>query len=166
MSSTGHAAPGRLAFHDALDFVELDPSHSGNAKGGSTKHYMSTRPAWVTGGDLPFDREDYGPGQLVPFNGTATYGGHVYAQAGLVAARCFEDSQAKAIEEEPYKPHKKYGVHVSKAYLIARHGVFGLDRLLTLTNRLSMATSQRLVLQTDLLSTRHRFWLPILASTT
>jgi len=112
----GHAPPGRLAFHDALDFVELDPSHSGNVEGGSTKRYMSTRPAWVTGGDLPFDRKDYGPGQLVSFNGTSTYGGHVYAQAGLVAARCFEDSQTKEAEEKPYKPRKNYGLHTVHGY--------------------------------------------------
>ncbi|KAH7035644.1 acyl-CoA thioesterase II [Microdochium trichocladiopsis] len=104
---------GRLAFHDALDFVELGPAHGRTANEGSTKRYMSVRPAWITGADLPFDRKDYGPGRPVPFNGTATYGGHVYAQSGLVAAKCFEESQARSDEDAP---KKQYGIHTVHGY--------------------------------------------------
>ncbi|KXJ95256.1 thioesterase-like superfamily-domain-containing protein [Microdochium bolleyi] len=98
-----------------MDFVELGPATAsgGSIVSASIKRYMSTRPAWVTGGDLPFQREDYGPGRPVPFTGTATYGGHVYAQSGLVAAKCFADSQAAAADKAS---QKQYGIHTIHGY--------------------------------------------------
>ncbi|SPO03107.1 uncharacterized protein DNG_05789 [Cephalotrichum gorgonifer] len=67
----------RLTLNDSLELIPI-------SLGPDTSVYMSTRAAWVPGGDLPWGDL---PGDLpLPLH-TATYGAHVYAMAGAAVLR-------------------------------------------------------------------------------
>ncbi|RDA88170.1 hypothetical protein CP532_6834 [Ophiocordyceps camponoti-leonardi (nom. inval.)] len=80
--------PRRLGFQEAMAMTAL-PSASGS----SARRFVSRRPAWKPGNELPWDSLFKNlDGPPVPRHSSAgAYGGHVYAQAPLAAARVVED---------------------------------------------------------------------------
>lgn len=63
--------------------------------------YISHSPAWKLGEDLPYDPSSLGPG---------AFGGVVYAQAALSAAREIELEERR---DDPTRERRKMGIHVS-----------------------------------------------------
>lgn len=66
----------RLSLQESLELIQID------TPGTDTFRYMSTRPAWIPGSDLPWDQTPVGA--MVH---TATYGAHVYAMAAAAVLR-------------------------------------------------------------------------------
>jgi hypothetical protein len=74
------------------------------------KRFISHTPAWKPGQELPWAKvraNAYKKGDMVDFP-PAAYGGHVYAQAPLAAARAVEED-----EETGSNGNSKPGIHVS-----------------------------------------------------
>lgn len=98
----------RMAFQEAMAMTPLPPA-------AGVKSFISRQPAWKPGAQLPWDalfRNLDGP--RPSFIGAGAYGGHVYAQAALAAARVVEDEDGAKVESGG-----KLGIHVSKARLSA-----------------------------------------------
>ncbi|KAL7810624.1 Thioesterase/thiol ester dehydrase-isomerase [Trichoderma gracile] len=95
----------RLGFLEAMEMSRLPDD--GNSS--DTYRFMSHRPAWQPGAELPWDRVDV-PKEAMSFYNSKAYGGHVYIQAPLAAARIVE-----AEEEAANKTHNtdggKFGIH-------------------------------------------------------
>lgn len=66
----------RLSLQESLELIRID------TPGDDVSRYMSTRPAWIPGGDLPWDQTPVGS-----MMHTATYGAHVYAMAAAAVLR-------------------------------------------------------------------------------
>ncbi|KAH0490789.1 hypothetical protein TgHK011_002241 [Trichoderma gracile] len=95
----------RLGFLEAMEMSRLpDDSNSSD-----TYRFMSHRPAWQPGAELPWDRVDV-PKEAMSFYNSKAYGGHVYIQAPLAAARIVE-----AEEEAANNTHDtnggRFGIH-------------------------------------------------------
>lgn len=72
----------------------------------SVQRYMSRRPAWKPGNELPWGKIKRDPTKPRNF-GPGAFGGHVYAQAPLAAARVVEK------EDESAAAKGKLTIHVS-----------------------------------------------------
>ncbi len=95
---------GRLTYQEAMSLISLpDKVASG---GDVTRRYMSRRSAWIPGVDFVPLAMELGTGVFKP---TATYGGHVYSQAGLAASLSFRAAQKAAANGGQ---DKKFGIHV------------------------------------------------------
>lgn len=66
----------RLSLQESLELIRIDTT------GDDVSRYMSTRPAWVPGSDLPWDQTPVGTAVH-----SATYGAHVYAMAAAAVLR-------------------------------------------------------------------------------
>ncbi|KAF4977942.1 hypothetical protein FZEAL_5590 [Fusarium zealandicum] len=73
----------RLSFQEALELIKLPDKTNASQ---TVKRFMSRQPAWVPGQDLPEECL----GLIGPKSTRGSYGGVVYAQASLAAARIVE----------------------------------------------------------------------------
>ncbi|PTB66163.1 Thioesterase/thiol ester dehydrase-isomerase [Trichoderma citrinoviride] len=99
--------PQRLGFLEAMEMSRLPSDDSSPA----TQRFMSHRPAWQPGAELPWDRPDVSE-EAASFRNFKAYGGHVYIQAPLAAARIVEAKE----EEEANRTSREYnrgkfGIH-------------------------------------------------------
>ena len=85
----------RKSLSEAFALTRL-PTHSDS----SPARYISHTPAWRLRVDLPYDPSSLGPG---------AFGGVVYAQAALSAAREIELEEART---DPTRERRKMGIHV------------------------------------------------------
>ncbi|PHH75117.1 hypothetical protein CDD82_4594 [Ophiocordyceps australis] len=101
----------RLSFQDALALTEI--SAGADLQGRSVKRFVSRRPAWKPGGELPWDllfKDLKGPKPM--HQGPGVFGGVVYAQAPLAAARAIEaEDIAETGADTDKKPRGKLGIH-------------------------------------------------------
>lgn len=98
----------RNGFDEALKLSRLPDEQDGPKDG--TKRFISRTPAWRPGADLPWKKVNnkaFEKGNMVDFP-PAAFGGHVYAQAPLAAARVVEEE-----EEAGGNGNGKLGIHVS-----------------------------------------------------
>ncbi|PHH72205.1 hypothetical protein CDD80_4683 [Ophiocordyceps camponoti-rufipedis] len=80
-------ADKRPGFGEALALTPMPAS-------GSVRRFASQQPAWKPGGELPWKTVSNDFQQLsLSFSRVGAYGGHVFAQAALAAARTAEDEQ-------------------------------------------------------------------------
>ncbi|TFA97982.1 hypothetical protein CCMA1212_010215 [Trichoderma ghanense] len=100
-ASTSRKHP-RLGFLEAMEMSRLPDD------GSNTHRFMSHQPAWQPGAELPWDGPDV-PQEAKAFYNSKAYGGHVYVQAPLAAARVVE------AEEAANKSHSnngcRFGIH-------------------------------------------------------
>ncbi|KAL6859532.1 thioesterase-like superfamily domain-containing protein [Trichoderma novae-zelandiae] len=97
----------RNDLYEALKLSRLPDKHIASQDG--VKIYMSHTPAWRPGAELPWKSVDENPSQksnMVGFRPGA-FGGHVYAQAPLAAARAVEEDE----EEAGRNGNGKLGIH-------------------------------------------------------
>ncbi|PTB65079.1 Thioesterase/thiol ester dehydrase-isomerase [Trichoderma citrinoviride] len=97
----------RNDLYEALKLSRLPDQH--NASQDGVKRYMSRTPAWRPGGELPIKWASdklSGKGNILDFPPGA-FGGHVYAQAPLAAARAVEEDE----EETGSNGNGKLGIH-------------------------------------------------------
>ncbi|KAK9441122.1 acyl-CoA thioesterase [Metarhizium brunneum] len=84
----------RMGFQDFMELVQVPENiHS---QGPGVKRYMSRQPAWMAGNELPWDelfRNLKGPRPR--HSGLGVFGGCVYAQAPLAAARAIEEEERR-----------------------------------------------------------------------
>lgn len=80
----------RLGFHEMLAMAPLGASR--DAHGRVVRRFISRQPAWKPGEDLPWEIV-HGPHPK--HSGPGAFGGHVYAQASLCAARAVEADEAQ-----------------------------------------------------------------------
>lgn len=94
----------RLDFQEYMSLNRLPP----DASNPSVQKFVSRRPAWKPGNDLPWGKVKVkrDPSGTRTF-GPGAFGGHVYAQAPLAAARVVEQ------EDENTPVSGKLGIHVS-----------------------------------------------------
>ena len=91
-----------------MELVALPSAAAPGPAGGLVRRYMSTRPAWVPGGDI--QGADEPPPGLPKRTGFA-FGGNVYAQSGHVACQAIADELGlRSTEQE-----STLGLHVSHA---------------------------------------------------
>ncbi|ODA77032.1 hypothetical protein RJ55_07549 [Drechmeria coniospora] len=93
----------RMGFRDALEIVPLPPT-----AGAQGRRYMSQRPAWTPGGELPWEDFD---GPRPKHSGPGVFGGHVYAQAPLAAARAVEEDERRTASSSGSTDGRKIGIH-------------------------------------------------------
>lgn len=106
-SSDASTALPRNGVYEALRLSRLPDSQSDSQDG--TKRFISRTPAWRPGGELPWEKvnaEAYKKGTMVDFPPGA-FGGHVFAQAPLAAARAVEE------DDDGGNGNGKLGIHVS-----------------------------------------------------
>ncbi|KAJ4854388.1 thioesterase-like superfamily domain-containing protein [Trichoderma breve] len=87
------AAIKRNDLYEALRLSRLPDQQNGSQD--PVKRFVSRTPAWRPGNELPWgsiDPEGYKKGNTVDFN-PAAFGGHVFAQAPLAAARAVEEEE-------------------------------------------------------------------------
>lgn len=103
----------RMDFQDFMELVQVPENiHS---QGPGVKRYMSRQPAWMAGNELPWDelfRNLKGPRPR--HSGLGVFGGCVYAQAPLAAARAIEEEERRQTAATGLvKPVP--GIHVSRS---------------------------------------------------
>ncbi|KAM5354027.1 hypothetical protein ACJ41O_000677 [Fusarium nematophilum] len=98
----------RLSFQEALELTRLPDEKSGPQP--PTKRFMSRQPAWVPGNELPWESK----GLTISKVTRGAFGGVVYAQAPLAAAR--------VVEQEDLDDGN--GVNGSRRGIHSIHGVF------------------------------------------
>ncbi|KAL6867120.1 Thioesterase/thiol ester dehydrase-isomerase [Trichoderma novae-zelandiae] len=99
--------PRRLGFLEAMEMSRLP----GDGSSGDTHRFMSHRPAWQPGAELPWDRADV-PKEATGFYNSKAYGGHVYIQAPLAAARVVEAEEDEAANRTARDIDRgKFGIH-------------------------------------------------------
>ncbi|RDA93512.1 hypothetical protein CP533_3981 [Ophiocordyceps camponoti-saundersi (nom. inval.)] len=82
-------SPRRLAFQEAMAMTALAPP-----AGSPDRRFVSLQPAWKPGNELPWASLFKNLDGPVPRHSSAgAYGGHVFAQAPLAAARVVEDGE-------------------------------------------------------------------------
>lgn len=90
----------RLTLQESLELIRVD------APGQDAARYMSTRPAWIPGSDLPWDQLPV-QSDATQFH-TATYGAHVYAMSAAAILKAVADGQGA-----PGATNPELGLHVS-----------------------------------------------------
>lgn len=97
----------RLSFQEALHLTRLHDDSNSNPSQSAVQRFISRQPAWKVGNDLPWDTVDSGTRTKSINLGKGAFGGVVYAQAPLAAAR--------AVEEDDKDAEKtgSLGIHVS-----------------------------------------------------
>lgn len=91
----------RFSVQECMELTSL-PSHDENPK---AHRFMSRQPAWKPGNELPWGKVKRDPTKSRTF-GPGAFGGHVYAQAPLAAARVVEK------EDETASVKGKLAIHV------------------------------------------------------
>lgn len=94
----------RLTFQEALELVPLTDKTSKSQT--EARKFMSRQPAWVPGNELPWETVGSDSRKLT----RGAYGGVVYAQAPLAAARVVEREDRESGDAEN---GMKRGIHVS-----------------------------------------------------
>jgi len=103
----------RQSFQEALAITPLPASQDGHGR--LVKRYMSQQPAWKPGDDLPWEALFSSlDGPRPKHGGPGVFGGHVYAQAPLCAARAVEEEEEQQLVTSS-KPQGKLGIHVSSS---------------------------------------------------
>ncbi|GJN82368.1 hypothetical protein PLIIFM63780_005908 [Purpureocillium lilacinum] len=99
----------RQSFQEALAITPLPASQDGHGR--LVKRYMSQQPAWKPGDDLPWEALFSSlDGPRPKHGGPGVFGGHVYAQAPLCAARAVEEEEEQQLVTSS-KPQGKLGIH-------------------------------------------------------
>ena len=101
----------RLGFVENMEISRL----AGGGDSNDTHQFMSHRPAWQPGAQLPWDTVDTSRHETATYFVTRACGGHVYVQAPLAAARVIEDDD-NAAKEVPNRG--KFGIHVSTSFAL------------------------------------------------
>jgi hypothetical protein len=103
MGANGNDTPTEFRRNDLYEALKLSrlPDKQNSSQDGG-KRFMSRTPAWRPGDELPWKRtkDDFPRG---------AFGGHVYAQAPLAAARAVEEDE----KEAGGNGNGKLGIHVS-----------------------------------------------------
>lgn len=94
----------RKSFQEAMELTRLPASDT------PTTRFMSRQPAWRTGGELAAVAS-----RQMPELGLAAFGGCVYAQAPLAAARVVEEEDRATLDLP-----RRY-IHVSAYWLKIEH---------------------------------------------
>ena len=89
----------RLTLQESLELVRVETPRQYDVR------YMSTRPAWVPGSDLPWDQLPV-QSDATQFH-TATYGAHVYAMSAAAILKAVADGQ-----DAPGATNLELGLHV------------------------------------------------------
>ncbi|PNY23400.1 Uncharacterized protein TCAP_06657 [Tolypocladium capitatum] len=103
----------RRGFREAMAMTPLPAAD--DAQGRSFKRFISQQPAWTPGGELPWAALDSGFHGPRRKHSRGVYGGHIYAQASLAAARAVEEEDKHS--ESNGRPMGTLGIH-------SIHGVF------------------------------------------
>lgn len=99
----------RLSFQEIMELTEL-PVDAEAAQRGVVRRFMSRRPAWLPGSDIERIEELCGEGKPFWHAPLASFGGHVYAQSGMAAARVVDAEEKAGPSDER---QRRRGVHVS-----------------------------------------------------
>lgn len=113
--------PPRNGFYEAMKISRIPDGQNGSQD--VVKRFTSHAPAWKPGAELPWSSinpKAYEKGNMVDFP-PAAFGGHVYAQAPLAAARAVEEEDQGASNGTG-----KLGIHVSLCSLGERERVVKL----------------------------------------
>lgn len=101
----------RKGFTEFMELVRIPDDIFTEGKG--VKRFMSRQPAWTPGGELPWDALFQNlKGKPPRHSGLGAYGGCVYAQASLAAARAIEEEERQR-EEASGDVKPRPGIHVS-----------------------------------------------------
>lgn len=92
----------RLTLQESLELIPVDAPGQGGVR------YMSTRPAWVPGSDLPWETLPVQT-DAAQFH-SATYGAHVYAMSAAAILKAVADGQGA-----PGATNPELGLHVSSS---------------------------------------------------
>ncbi|KAH6603661.1 hypothetical protein Trco_008436 [Trichoderma cornu-damae] len=115
-SSNGSAAAiPRNDLYEALKLSRLPDKHTRSRDG--VKRFISRTPAWKPGRELPWATVNTGAhlkGSLADFP-RAAFGGHVYAQAPLAAARAVEEEEREE-EEAGGDGRGRLGIHLTQGH--------------------------------------------------
>ncbi|KAG5997563.1 hypothetical protein E4U43_002613 [Claviceps pusilla] len=99
----------RKSFAELMELVPIPDDVSG--QGQNVKRFMSRQPAWMPGNELPWDVFFQNiKGQRPRHFGLGVYGGCVYAQASLAAARAIEEEERQR-EEATGDVRPRPGIH-------------------------------------------------------
>lgn len=99
----------RFSVQECLELTPL-PSHDEKPP---VHRFMSRQPAWKPGNELPWGKVKHNPKKSRTF-GPGAFGGHVYAQAPLAAAKVVEkEDQAASVKG-------KLAIHVSVRVNVSR----------------------------------------------
>ncbi|KAG5925185.1 hypothetical protein E4U61_002299 [Claviceps capensis] len=105
----------RKGFAEFMELVRIPDDVYAQGKG--VKRFMSRQPAWTPGGELPWDALFQNlKGKPPRHSGLGVYGGCVYAQASLAAARAIEEEERQR-EEASGDVKPRPGIH-------SIHGIF------------------------------------------
>ncbi|QBZ62025.1 hypothetical protein PoMZ_10899 [Pyricularia oryzae] len=102
----------RLSFQEIMELTEL-PVDAEAAQRGVVRRFMSRRPAWLPGSDIERIEELCGEGKPFWHAPLASFGGHVYAQSGMAAARVVDAEEKAGPSDER---QRRRGVHTVHGY--------------------------------------------------
>lgn len=111
-AGTSGAFP-RLGFLEAMEISRL----AGDGHSNGIHQFMSHRPAWRPGAELPWSIGKLSNSQIESNSTTRAYGGHVYIQAPLAAVRVVEEDDEKAKAASNTTTKGKFGIHVSMLFV-------------------------------------------------
>ncbi|KAK7210615.1 hypothetical protein V2G26_017793 [Clonostachys chloroleuca] len=101
----------RLSYQESMELLWLDEG----AKSGK-QTMMSRQPAWYPGKDAPWESMR-GSSDEKKFFGRGAFGGHVYAQAPLAAARVVEKEDAQTPAKDRLGIHSIHGVFTNPGFI-------------------------------------------------
>ncbi|KAL7930315.1 thioesterase-like superfamily domain-containing protein [Trichoderma chlorosporum] len=119
----------RLGFIENMEMSRLASDGEAN----DTHRFMSRRPAWQPGAQLPWDSVDNTKRKTKSYFKTNAYGGHVYIQAPLAAVRVVEDDDkdAKGVSNQAkFGIHSIQGVFTNPGY-VDRPFIYQVSKLAT-----------------------------------
>ncbi|KAL7943363.1 thioesterase-like superfamily domain-containing protein [Trichoderma barbatum] len=105
--------PSRLGFLEAMEMIKL----AGDDNSSDTYQFMSRRPAWQPGVELPWGSEDNSKHNVASYFNKRAYGGNVYIQAPLTAARVVEDDDGSSNGGGKFGLHSIQGVFTSPGHV-------------------------------------------------
>jgi hypothetical protein len=104
----------RHGFHAAMEMFRLTTDSRSGDDQNDTYWFMSLQPAWKPGAELPWGTVDLPkPISNSDYFTSRAYGGHVYAQASLAAARVVEEDDGEDKGAAKNATVRKFGIHVS-----------------------------------------------------
>lgn len=98
------------------DTLTSGSSSSSSTTGEVVQRFLSQSPAWKPGQELPWGSPQFQKSNRGRTFGPGAFGGHVYAQAPLAAARVVEEEEEKEkekLEAANGAVKRKLGIHVS-----------------------------------------------------
>lgn len=99
----------RMSFQECMELARIPSTEDDDKKQNSIQRFQSRQPAWKPGQDLVWGEIPPQPSRAGK-PGPAAYGGHVYAQAALAAARAVE------AEERDKPADKRLAIHVGLVF--------------------------------------------------